>query len=174
MFCQKFQPIKFSNRDYCACTQHARPHGSSPRARGVWPGSWSVAAFWRRGHKQLEGAGVSSDDESQARPPCFLEGGRGVLVGRGGVALALRVATKMAGAGELGLADLPSDPLLLILSYLDFRELLRYKEPLCVSPGELCSTCVLLGYASPTALCNVQPVCPSPGQLISSLHHDRL
>ncbi|XP_018424693.1 PREDICTED: F-box only protein 3 [Nanorana parkeri] len=30
----------------------------------------------------------------------------------------------MAGAGELGLAELPSDPLLLILSYLDFRDLL--------------------------------------------------
>ncbi|XP_068117786.1 LOW QUALITY PROTEIN: F-box only protein 3, partial [Hyperolius riggenbachi] len=32
--------------------------------------------------------------------------------------------TDMEGAGELGLAELPSDPLLLILSYLDFRDLL--------------------------------------------------
>ncbi|KAM8939839.1 F-box only protein 3 [Pelodytes ibericus] len=30
----------------------------------------------------------------------------------------------MAGAGELGLGELPTDPLLLILSYLDFRDLL--------------------------------------------------
>ncbi|XP_053305449.1 F-box only protein 3 [Spea bombifrons] len=33
-------------------------------------------------------------------------------------------STKMAGVGELGLVDLPTDPLLLILSYLDFRDLL--------------------------------------------------
>ncbi|XP_056383659.1 F-box only protein 3 [Hyla sarda] len=45
-------------------------------------------------------------------------------MGRGGAATVQLVASKMAGTNELGLADLPSDPLLLILSYLDFRDLL--------------------------------------------------
>ncbi|XP_077143131.1 F-box only protein 3 [Ranitomeya variabilis] len=45
-------------------------------------------------------------------------------MGRGGVPPAQLVGSKMAGSTELSLAELPSDPLLLILSYLDFRDLL--------------------------------------------------
>lgn len=34
-------------------------------------------------------------------------------------------ASKMAASMEFSLEDLPSDPLLLILSFLDFRDLIR-------------------------------------------------